>query len=91
MEEVVDGFVNKPLSPPPANFLEDHFTRSKEDVAAFGKRLMRMNVQAAQVEFFKTLMTGLTNGNVGKYSVMHENALYQYGAHHPKSVCLSYK
>lgn len=91
LEEVVNGFVNKPLSHPSANFLEDYFMQSKEDIVASGKCLMQMNVQAAQVKFFKTLMTGLTNSNVGKYLVIYKNVLYQYGVHHPKLVCLSYK
>ncbi|KIY67534.1 hypothetical protein CYLTODRAFT_422415 [Cylindrobasidium torrendii FP15055 ss-10] len=92
LEEVVDGFINKPLSPPPDKFLEDHFTRGKENVGSFCQRLLdAVDVRAAQKEFFNTLMTGLTNGNVGRYSVMHENALYQHGADHPKAIRLAYQ
>ncbi|KAK0209210.1 RNA dependent RNA polymerase-domain-containing protein [Desarmillaria ectypa] len=85
---LVQEFQNRPLRPPPKDFMQTHFERDIQSVAQF-QECVRNN-QRTQSNFVNILMTGLTNGRVGLYSTFHDNSVRKYGYDSDQSILLSY-
>lgn len=76
---IVDSFQNQAVVPVPEGFLADNFERQVQSVTDFGETLERMEFASAQHAFQKEVSAGLVDDKIGKYSIYHDCAVYQYG------------
>ncbi|KAK0479679.1 RNA dependent RNA polymerase-domain-containing protein [Armillaria novae-zelandiae] len=76
LASLVQGFQDKPLRAPPKDFMEIHFERDIQSVAEF-QDCVEKNL-CTQQDFVNILMTGLTKGRVGIYSMFHDNSVRKF-------------
>lgn len=88
LASLVQGFQNKLLRAPPKDFMETHFERDIQSVAQF-QDCVEKN-QRTQSSFVDILMTGLTKGRVGIYSMFHDKSVRKYGYDSDQSILLAY-
>ncbi|KAK0224738.1 RNA dependent RNA polymerase-domain-containing protein [Armillaria nabsnona] len=88
LASLVQGFQDKLLRPPPKDFMETHFERDIQSVAQF-QDCVEKN-QRTQSGFVDILMTGLTKGRVGLYSMFHDKSVRKYGYDSDQSIMLAY-
>lgn len=88
--EIVSAFVPPEFTEAPRGFMETHFEKDIETVAAFRNRLSSMPQALAEVEFHQSFLFGLSDSNVWKYSKYHDNAVYRYGYKDAETIRLAY-
>ena len=68
------------------------FTQEKETGSEFLQRTRSMTPSSMMLEMQNYLLGALRDTSlVGQYSTMHDNAIYQLGYAHPRTVKLAYK
>ena len=87
---LVEKFHGSPFCPPPPNFLEEHFEQKAESVVSFGGRVALLPPVDLHSEFQSVLLSGLRDRKIGKYSTLHDNAVFVYGYDHPETLRLAY-
>lgn len=90
-QNLVDQFQNfrydlRPIATPPPNFIEDNFECDAETVKEMQQRIRTLPKQEKQEQFMDLVLSGFKDGMIGKYSHMHDNAIYYLGYNDPVTV-----
>jgi len=74
----------------PGGLEEQYFEEHVESVTSFHSHLARSNPDDAHKLCLRAVLRSLEDGNVGKYSRFHANAVYTKGYSHPETIRLAY-
>ena len=87
---IVDRFCRPPITPEPINFLPQFF-EPLDRIPTVASVIEEMESSFLPEDVLRRhVLIGLTESKVGKYSMLHENAIYRFGYAHKDTIRLAY-
>ncbi|KAL5519334.1 hypothetical protein ACEPAH_1017 [Sanghuangporus vaninii] len=86
---IVNGFHNSEYIPEPQE-VREAFETDVEKVSEFLVKLEKMGREERYARITHKVLHGLSDGKVGLYSHMHDNAIYELGYNNPETIRLAY-